>query len=164
MTNQLINDFHYLRFIVPDAAAALVRKFRVETVSTPGGAVRMVPYLLLDGGHQGYGETHPLCSSHPSDSMNVILLLVGQRDVDDVGKSGNVESSCRDIRADQEPHVSSLEPLQVLLPLVRFPVAMETHARIGVVLVLSSARLVEVTFHVVAIDFRSAEDNGFVHL
>ena len=161
---QLINNFHYLRFIVPDAAATLVRQFRVEAVSAPRRAVRMVPHLLLDGRHQRNGKTHPLRSPHPADPVNVILLLVGQSDVDDVRESRNVESSRGDVRADQELDVSSLELLQVLLPLVGFPVAMETDTRIRVVLVLSSASLVEVAFHVVTIDFGSAEDYGSVHL
>ena len=64
--------------------------------------------LFLDLGDQGDGEAHPVCPAHTPDTMDIVLLLIREGDVDYEGDTSDVDSPCCYVCADEEPHLPLL--------------------------------------------------------
>jgi len=55
----------------------------------------------VPGGHQRYGQAHTFRSADSSNPVDVVLLVVGQRHVDDEGHAFDVNASSSDVSADE---------------------------------------------------------------
>lgn len=63
--------------------------------------------------HKGTPTHHALGTTHAADTVNVVLLLVGQHHVDDVRHAADVNPPCRHVGADQKATLTVLKRLQV---------------------------------------------------
>lgn len=60
---------------------------------------------MIDGDERN-GETHSFGATDPADTMNIILLVVGQRYVDDEGNSSHVDATRSHVGTDQMTNLS----------------------------------------------------------
>ena len=66
-------------------------------------------HLFFDGSNNRNGETHSRRTANAPDSVDVVLFVVGESNVDNEGDASNVDSSSSNVCADEESHLAVLE-------------------------------------------------------
>lgn len=152
------------QFVVPNAAAAVLLELGVVALLA-SGRTRVVPDLLVHLTHQADRQTHAIRTTHTTDTVQVVRLVIGQGDLNNERYALDVDTSSGHIGADQKVHLLSLERLQVRRTFLRPAIGVQADTRVRVLVRLHRlASQVQVGLQVVAVDLRTAEDDRLIDL
>mmetsp|Transcript_32921 Transcript_32921/g.82701 ORF Transcript_32921/g.82701 Transcript_32921/m.82701 type:complete len:253 (-) Transcript_32921:1290-2048(-) len=158
-----LDRIYNAHFIVPDAASTLRCELGVVAPLATAGAL-VIPHLLIHRGHKGHCQTNRHRSANTADAVNVVLGIVRESVVYNVGQLFDVDAARGNICADEEADVALLERRQVVAALLIGAIAMHDAARVCLVQGSLALQRLQKNFQVVCVNLCSYKDHRLVHV